>query len=146
MGYDKEGLDKVQADLDAGVTGSELDSGVSTRRKFSRGAVGTAVLLTLGSRVAWGDSNYGGPSQTKGKGKTAEMCMSAAVWESYTTGSPSAGPNGDKFSKQAQEFEKYQKFSNQPGVTSAKSADGKTICATKTMKPEPHIFKDNLLP
>ncbi len=79
-----------------------------SRRKFTRNVtVGSAVLLSLGNRAAWG--SYGGGSHFLGKGKKGGKivaCVSQQVWASFYKGAASMAPN-TKHSKEIKKFAKY---------------------------------------
>ena len=74
-------------------SGSKVTEGpVTSRRTFTRNVlVGSAVLLTLTNRSAWG-ANF-------------DVCVSTNVWNSYTTGQSSALT--DKQEAEAKAFEYY---------------------------------------
>ncbi|MCB1667784.1 MAG: hypothetical protein R3E73_03670 [Porticoccaceae bacterium] len=65
-----------------------------SRRRFIRSAaVGSAVLLTLGNRAAWGSQSYGqnwGWKKSAKKESFDKLCLSATVYESWRNGDPSS--------------------------------------------------------
>ena len=81
-----EGTDKIVTKKDSeqplanhcdGPESKVTEGSVTSRRTFTRNVlVGSAVLLTLTNRSAWG-ANF-------------DVCVSTNLWNSYTTGQPSA--------------------------------------------------------
>ncbi|TXS89662.1 hypothetical protein [Parahaliea aestuarii] len=99
---DKE-LDKRQ-DADADPPAGEIHG--QSRRRFTRSAaIGGAVVLTLGSRVAWGGGDHHGDGGKK-------VCVSQHVWDSYVNGggSGSSAPTDDQL-EEVRKFKKYLKKS-----------------------------------
>ena len=102
MGMDKE-LDKRQ-EADADPPAGEMHG--QSRRRFTRSAaIGGAVVLTLGNRVAWG----GGDHHNDGGKK---VCVSQHVWDSFVNGggSASSAPTDDQLDE-VKKFKKYLKKS-----------------------------------
>lgn len=105
--------DRAHSEAESGNNGPAAPGSqpaTQSRRRFTRGAVvGSAVLLSLGNRAAWGTySYYGGYGHKGGKGKKDKVCVSQHMLNSFVMGkgNPSAAPND----KQAEELEKFAKY------------------------------------
>ncbi|WP_157976442.1 hypothetical protein [Parahaliea mediterranea] len=80
-----------------------------SRRRFTRSAaIGGAVVLTLGNRVAWGGGDRHGDGGKK-------VCVSQHVWDSYVNGdgSASSAPT-DEQRREVEKFKKYLEKSDRP--------------------------------
>lgn len=105
-------MDKIESGVNDTASPGEANDKelqVKSRRKFmGTAATGGAVLLTLGSRSAWG-TYYGGNRSSWGKKDSKEkgfekICISAAVYESWRNGDPSSVAH---HKKEVEEFSKY---------------------------------------
>lgn len=78
---------------DAGVNDvPEQDESVQSRRKFTRGAaLGGAVLLTLGNRAAWSQTDM--------------LCVSTQNWTSFTRGNMSLAPSTEDMAAELGDFD-----------------------------------------
>lgn len=114
---------------------SSRSTGTTSRRKFNHGVVGSAVLLTLGNRVAWGRNHFGGNGGGFTKKKTTYdkkvKCISYRVWESYQTGNPSHIAKGGKHYKEIQKFERFRLQADRVFERPGGSGEGRQICAVK---------------
>lgn len=128
-------MDKINSDIIDGDTSSREEDGkpqVKSRRKFiCAAATGGAVLLTLGSRSAWGTYyGSGGSSWSKkswgGKKKGFDkICVSAAVYESWRNGDPSSVAHHKK------EVEKFDKYWNSKKYKQFTKDRGRKYCVKK---------------
>lgn len=107
-------LEKGNSSNDASVVSQAANGAGGGRRKFVRSAVtGSAVLLTLGNRSAWGTFG-GGYSNGGGKGK---ICISTNAMISYRTGNPSSVGRHEKYLEeyeQALQSGNYKEADNSP--------------------------------
>jgi len=108
----------------------------TTRRKFSHGVIGTAALLSLGNRVAWGRNHFGGnfgySSKKKGpKFDKKVRCISYRVWESYQTGNPSQYAKGSKHYREIERFEDFRRRADRAFERPGGPGEGRQICAVK---------------
>jgi hypothetical protein len=119
-------MDKIESGVSGGVSPREENDKelqVKSRRKFiGAAATGGAVLLTLGSRSAWG-TYYGSGGSSWGKKDSKKkgfekICISAAVYESWRNGDPSSVAHHkkevEKFSKYWRS-DKYKRFTKDQG-------------------------------
>lgn len=96
-----------------------------SRRRFTRSAaVGSAVLLTLGNRAAWGTFNHGGGHN--------KLCISQRTWDSYTAGTASIAPHAHF--EEAREFEAYASYSRQEPKLKHRHDGSKEYCVGKKKK------------
>jgi len=95
-------MDSEQNTHEQGEHESMADAAVETRqsrRKFARNAaVGSAVLLTLGNRVAWGTGN---------RNNNQNVCISQLAWESYVAGGRGSSAPADGLDGEIERFEQY---------------------------------------
>ena len=95
MGTDNEQNNATSEEKNVGL--QALGDTTKTRRKFNRTAAGTAVFLTLGSRVSWASGGVQSKSETK--------CISKGVFDS-TNPAASHDPNG-KHAEMVEDFNKW---------------------------------------
>ncbi|MDX2463104.1 MAG: twin-arginine translocation signal domain-containing protein [Porticoccus sp.] len=119
-------MDKIESGVNDNASPGEANDKelqVKSRRKFmGTAATGGAVLLTLGSRSAWGTYyGSGGSSWSKkdSKDKSFEkICISAAVYESWRNGDPSSVAHHKKEVEEFSEYwrsDKYKRFTQDQG-------------------------------
>lgn len=127
-------MDKNNSRADSDISPSEengdkLHGGKSRRKFISAAATGGAVLLTLGSRSAWGTYyGSGGSSWWKKDSKKdsfEKICVSAAVYESWRNGDPSSVAHHKK------EVEKFDKYWNSSKYKRFTKDQGRKACVKK---------------
>lgn len=127
-------MDKNNSRADSDISPSEengdkLHDGKSRRKFISAAATGGAVLLTLGSRSAWGTYyGSGGSSWWKKDSKKdsfEKICVSAAVYESWRNGDPSSVAHHKK------EVEKFDKYWNSSKYKRSRKDQGRQVCVKK---------------
>lgn len=104
-------MDKKENHIDSDTSAvQEAGQQGQSRRRFIRtAAIGSAVVLTLGNRAAWGSNNYGGKNwgfKKDGKKSFESICLSASVYESWRKGDPSSVAHHEK------EVDKFSKYWN----------------------------------
>jgi hypothetical protein len=119
-------MDKIESGVNDNASPCEANDKelqVKSRRKFmGTAATGGAVLLTLGSRSAWG-TYYGGNRSSWGKKDDKKesfekICISAAVYESWRNGDPSSVAHHKKEVEKFSEYwrsNKYERFTKDQG-------------------------------
>jgi len=115
--------DKQQHSAEAAAA-EERSQGKSgqSRRQFARSAaVGSAVMLTLGNRAAWGQ---GGPSD--------KVCVSQATFASYTEpGFIVSASANEQRRADYDEVEAFQQFAERTGQTP--QVEGDKMCVQRAV-------------
>ena len=127
-------MDKINShNTDGDISPSEENdnkSQVKSRRKFiGAAATGGAVLLTLGSRSAWGTGirrSIWSKKDEGGKKKGFDkICVSAAVYESWRNGDPSS------VAHHKEEVAKFDKYWNSSKYKQFTKDNGRKYCVKK---------------
>ena len=106
VNLDSSSDNEQQHDAQSPVPAAEATPSDANRRRFTRNAlVGSAVLLSLGNRAAWGQA-------------VPDECLSLPTWNSYTpgVGFASLSPNNaDKLDKADNIYNKGVDLDTYPG-------------------------------